>query len=61
MDEVFSAPEGAASLQRVDDPGHGLLRLVASPIRLDGSPTPVRRPPPLLGEHTDDVLGELDR
>ena len=61
MDEVFAAPEGAATLQRVDDPGHGLLRLVASPIRLDGSPTPVRRPPPRLGEHTDEVLGELER
>jgi crotonobetainyl-CoA:carnitine CoA-transferase CaiB-like acyl-CoA transferase len=60
IDEVFAAPEGAATLQHVDDPGHGLLRLVASPIHIDGSPTPVRRPPPRLGEHTDEVLGELD-
>lgn len=61
MDEVFAAPEGAATLQGVDDPAHGPLRLVASPIRLEGSTTPVRRPPPRLGEHTDEVIEELDR
>ena len=60
MDEVFAAPEGAAAVQEVEDPVRGLLRLVASPIRVDGSPTPVRRPPPRLGEHTDEVLGELE-
>jgi len=60
MDEVFAAPEGAAAVQEVEDPVRGLLRLVASPIRVDGAPTPVRRPPPRLGEHTDEVLGELE-
>ena len=60
MDEVFDAPQGAATLQQVDDPARGLLRLVASPIRLDGSRTPVRRPPPRLGEHTNEVLQELE-
>ena len=60
MDEVFAAPEGAAAVQEVEDPVRGRLRLVASPIRLDGSPTPVRRPPPHLGEHTAEVLGELE-
>jgi crotonobetainyl-CoA:carnitine CoA-transferase CaiB-like acyl-CoA transferase len=60
MDEVFAAPEGAAAVQEVDDPIRGRLRLVASPILVDGSPTPVRRPPPRLGEHTDEVLAELE-
>jgi crotonobetainyl-CoA:carnitine CoA-transferase CaiB-like acyl-CoA transferase len=61
VDEVFASPEGSATIQEVDDPARGILRLVADPIRLDGMPTPARRPPPLLGEHTDEVLGELER
>jgi crotonobetainyl-CoA:carnitine CoA-transferase CaiB-like acyl-CoA transferase len=34
------------------------LRLVGSPIRMTGAPVGIRRPPPRLGEHTDEVLGE---
>jgi crotonobetainyl-CoA:carnitine CoA-transferase CaiB-like acyl-CoA transferase len=60
IDEVFASPEGAATVQAVDDPDRGPLRLVAEPIRLDGARLPVRRPPPRLGEHTAEVLGELE-
>ncbi|MCI0634681.1 MAG: CoA transferase [Actinobacteria bacterium] len=60
LDEVFASPEGAASVQEIDDPLRGVLRLVADPIRVDGSTLPVRSPPPLLGEHSDEVLGELE-
>ena len=60
MDEVFAASEGAATVQEIQDPVRGLLRLVASPIRIDGAQAPIRRPPPRLGEHTDEVLGELE-
>jgi crotonobetainyl-CoA:carnitine CoA-transferase CaiB-like acyl-CoA transferase len=59
MDEVFTSPEGAGTLQDVNDPARGLLRLVAEPIHLDGRVPPVRRPPPRLGEHTDEVLREI--
>ena len=59
MDEVFAAPEGAALVERVDDPGREtILRLVRNPIRFDGSALDTRLPPPLLGEHTDEVLRE---
>ena len=37
----------------------GGMRLAPDPIRLDGQPLPLRRPPPLLGEHTAEVLGSL--
>jgi formyl-CoA transferase len=32
---------------------------VASPLRLQSTPPVLRRAPPRLGEHTDEVLGEL--
>ena len=35
------------------------LHLVASPIRLSATPVRTDRPPPLLGEQTDEVLRTL--
>jgi crotonobetainyl-CoA:carnitine CoA-transferase CaiB-like acyl-CoA transferase len=35
------------------------LRGVASPIRLSATPVEYRRHPPMLGEHSDEILGEL--
>lgn len=61
VDEVFASAEGAAALQEVDDPVRGLLRLVAEPIHVDGRVPPVRMPPPRLGEHTEQVLSEIER
>ncbi len=60
LDEVFASPEGQAVVQAVPDPVRGALRLVANPIRLSGELLPVRRPPPVLGEHTDEVMTERD-
>jgi crotonobetainyl-CoA:carnitine CoA-transferase CaiB-like acyl-CoA transferase len=58
MDEVFAAPEGASLIQTVEDEARGTtLRLVADPIRFDGERLPVRRPPPTLGAHGDEVSG----
>ena len=60
MDEVFASPEGAAMVTTVEDPARGPLRLVADPIRLDGDRSSVRRPPPGVGQHTEEILQELD-
>lgn len=35
------------------------IRGVASPLRMGATPPVLRRAPPALGEHTDEVLGEL--
>ncbi len=37
----------------------GEVPLVASPIKMSATPPAYVRPPPRLGEHTDEVLGEL--
>jgi crotonobetainyl-CoA:carnitine CoA-transferase CaiB-like acyl-CoA transferase len=59
MDEVFSSPEGAALVEAVDDPDRATtLRLLRNPIRFDGMTLDTRLPPPLLGAHTEEVLGE---
>jgi crotonobetainyl-CoA:carnitine CoA-transferase CaiB-like acyl-CoA transferase len=60
LDEVFASAEGGALVRTVDDPVRGLLRLVASPIRIDGATPPVRLPPPRLDEHGDAIRGEAD-
>jgi crotonobetainyl-CoA:carnitine CoA-transferase CaiB-like acyl-CoA transferase len=35
------------------------LELVASPMKLSATPVALRHPPPLLGQHTDEVLAEF--
>jgi crotonobetainyl-CoA:carnitine CoA-transferase CaiB-like acyl-CoA transferase len=43
----------------VEHPVFGTLRQVGPPFELHGTPATVRTPPPLLGEHSDEILGEL--
>ncbi|MGY0064106.1 CaiB/BaiF CoA transferase family protein [Streptomyces sp. LZ34] len=43
----------------VPHPLSGSVRLVASPLRFAGAPLTFEQPPPLLGQHTDEVLREL--
>jgi crotonobetainyl-CoA:carnitine CoA-transferase CaiB-like acyl-CoA transferase len=40
-------------LQNVEHPAAGTLKMLASPILVDGERLPIRRPPPTLGQHTD--------
>jgi crotonobetainyl-CoA:carnitine CoA-transferase CaiB-like acyl-CoA transferase len=42
-----------------EHPVLGRLGTVAQPLRFDGERTAVRRPAPMHGEHTDEVLAEL--
>ncbi|MEK9943080.1 MAG: CoA transferase, partial [Gammaproteobacteria bacterium] len=39
--------------------GLGSIDILASPIRMSETPTRVDRAPPMLGEHTEEVLEEL--
>jgi crotonobetainyl-CoA:carnitine CoA-transferase CaiB-like acyl-CoA transferase len=43
----------------VDFPGIGKAPVAATPVKLHGTPGTVRKRPPVLGEHSDEILGEL--
>ncbi|WP_219414652.1 enoyl-CoA hydratase [Pseudonocardia nigra] len=43
-------------VEHVEHPVDGRVPVLASPLHLSGTPTTVRRPPPLLGQHTAEVL-----
>ncbi|MGH3730645.1 MAG: CaiB/BaiF CoA transferase family protein [Micromonosporaceae bacterium] len=60
LDEVFTDTHVAARglVHEIDHPVSGLIRVVGSPLRLLDTPPEVRQPPPLLGQHTDEVLGD---
>lgn len=55
--EVFSDRHvlGSGILQEVEHPAAGALRMLASPLLVDGERPPIRRPPPALGEHTGEA------
>ena len=57
--EAFGSPLADGMRVEIDHPGAGLVGQVAPPIRFDGCRPPIRRAPPRLGEHTDEVLEEL--
>jgi crotonobetainyl-CoA:carnitine CoA-transferase CaiB-like acyl-CoA transferase len=44
--------------QQFDHPTEGVLRTMAVPSEWPQTPLPPLRPPPLLGEHSAQVLGE---
>ena len=59
--QVFQEPQVQARAVKIelDHPVAGKLPLVASPMRFSGTPLEYRLPPPLLGEHTEEVLKTL--
>jgi crotonobetainyl-CoA:carnitine CoA-transferase CaiB-like acyl-CoA transferase len=58
---AFAAPQVAAlgALVQMEHPVLGPLRQVAPPFVLGATPATVRTPPPLLGEHSEEILAEL--
>jgi crotonobetainyl-CoA:carnitine CoA-transferase CaiB-like acyl-CoA transferase len=46
---------GTDMLREVEHPLAGMLQMLASPVLVDGERPPIRRPPPTLGQHTDEV------
>jgi crotonobetainyl-CoA:carnitine CoA-transferase CaiB-like acyl-CoA transferase len=60
IDQVFDDPQVKARqlCVKLPHPVAGEVPLVANPIRLSASPIEYRRAPPLLGQHTDEVLSD---
>ena len=58
MDEVFEDPQvlHRNMLVEVNHPTAGKLKLVGVPVKYSEAEATVRMPPPVLGEHTREIL-----
>ena len=61
LDKVFADPQALARgmLVEMPHPTAGTVRLAGTPLNLSTTPTQMRMPPPLLGEHTDEILADV--
>lgn len=62
MAQVYADPQVIARdmVVEIDHPAAGPIRNIGIPIKFSETPGTVRRPPPRLGEHTQDVLLEFE-
>jgi crotonobetainyl-CoA:carnitine CoA-transferase CaiB-like acyl-CoA transferase len=61
LDEVFADAQvkHLEVIAEVEQPGYGTARMLTFPVRASATPAAIRRPAPLLGEHTAEILGEI--
>ncbi len=59
--EAFASPEAAAlrMAAEVEHPSMGVIRQAGIPLAFAATPGAIRTAPPLLGEHTDEILDGL--
>ena len=60
LDQVYEDPQVQARQMRreLPHPTAGVVPIAASPLKFSDSPVQYRRPAPLLGEHTQQILSE---
>lgn len=60
LDKVFDDPQTRALeiVQEIQHPTAGSIKLVGSPMHLSATPTRIYQAPPLLGQHTAEILKE---
>ena len=61
IDQLLDDPQVQARemVIQVAHPSAGPIKMVASPLKIPTTPVDVRLPPPLLGEHTGQILHDL--
>jgi crotonobetainyl-CoA:carnitine CoA-transferase CaiB-like acyl-CoA transferase len=61
VDQVFENPQvlHRGMVQEVEHPTAGKVKLVGIPVKFTATPGEIRLPPPLLGQHTEEVLRDL--
>jgi formyl-CoA transferase len=61
FEQVFSMPhvKEREMLVEMQHPTIGALPLVGSPLKMGGTPVSYRLPPPLIGEHTEEILTKV--
>jgi crotonobetainyl-CoA:carnitine CoA-transferase CaiB-like acyl-CoA transferase len=61
IDAALTDPQVASNRMVVDlqHPDYGTIKVVGTPVKLEGTPGSMRLPPPRIGEHTHEVLADL--
>ncbi|GFZ45634.1 hypothetical protein JCM24511_03362 [Saitozyma sp. JCM 24511] len=59
--QTFAHPQAIARevVEEIEHPRAGKIKLAAPAVSYDGSKMKMYRPPPYLGQHTEEILGEL--
>ncbi|MFB0545976.1 MAG: CaiB/BaiF CoA transferase family protein [Anaerolineae bacterium] len=61
VDEILNDPHilERGAIVQLEHPLIGIVKSIGNPIHLSATPVSYRRPPPLLGQHNEEVLGWL--
>ena len=61
LSDILESPvlQAREMVQEIVHPKVGRMRMVGIPIKLSESPGEIRLPPPMLGEHTGEILLDL--
>lgn len=46
-------------VQTIDHPACGPIKVISPPVKYSNAEPSIRSPPPLLGEHTDELLQDV--